>query len=109
MSKLVVKVAGMSCASCAARIEKSLAALDGVQAANVNFAMERLTVEFDPRATNADAIVKKVKDTGYEVVTQKQEFNLREMSCAACATRIERAVAKLPGRRQDGRHDRRRY
>lgn len=97
MSKLVVKIAGMSCASCAARIEKSLAALDGVQAANVNFAMERLTVEFDARTTSVDAIVRNVKDAGYAVVTQKQEFNIQGMTCAACAARIERAVIKVPG------------
>jgi len=43
------KIAGMSCAACAARIEKSFRKLEGVDRANVNFAVEKATVEYDDK------------------------------------------------------------
>ena len=42
-----LKVAGMSCAACAARIEKGLNRLEGVESANVNLALERVDIEYD--------------------------------------------------------------
>jgi Cu+-exporting ATPase len=46
-------ITGMTCASCANRIERKLNRLDGV-AATVNYATERATVDYDPMATTAD-------------------------------------------------------
>ncbi|MCD8501142.1 MAG: copper ion binding protein [Bacillaceae bacterium] len=47
--KVTLKVKGMSCTACANLIEKSLSKTDGIEAANVNFAAEKLTVEYDPK------------------------------------------------------------
>ena len=47
-----LNISGMSCAACAARIEKGLGKLEGVSSANVNFAMEKATVEFDDKQVN---------------------------------------------------------
>ena len=41
------KISGMSCVACSARVEKGLNKLEGVKSANVNFAMEKATIEFD--------------------------------------------------------------
>jgi Cu+-exporting ATPase len=87
----------MSCASCAARIEKEVAALPGVAKAGVNFAMARLTAEYDPAEVTADAIIGKVSQLGYTVAAEKLEFSLTGMNCASCAARIEKAIQKLPG------------
>ena len=54
---------GMSCASCAARVERNLNELDGVHA-TVNFAVERAHVEHDPAVTTADLIAA-VESAGY--------------------------------------------
>ena len=60
-------VTGMTCAACAARIEKNLRRVEGVRDANVNFATGRATVAFDPAATSQDALVGVVEDSGYGV------------------------------------------
>jgi P-type Cu+ transporter len=57
-------VGGMTCASCAARIEKKLNRLDGVSA-SVNFATETATVTFDPGTVSTDELVATVEATGY--------------------------------------------
>jgi len=55
----------MSCASCAAKIEKGLAKVEGVSQANVNFAAEKATVFFHPGQTDVSHLIDKVKDLGY--------------------------------------------
>lgn len=59
-------IAGMTCASCAGRIERSLARLEGVEAA-VNFAVETARVSFDPALTERAALVAAVERAGYRV------------------------------------------
>ncbi len=92
-----MKIAGMTCAACSARIEKALAKMPGVEQAVVNLAAEQASVTYDPTQTSLAAVAEKVRDLGYEVVTDKAEFAITGMTCAACATRIEKGLAKLPG------------
>ena len=58
-----LQLSGMTCSSCAARIERGLNGLDGV-AATVNFAVEQARVEHDP-AVGTDALIRAVASTGY--------------------------------------------
>jgi Cu+-exporting ATPase len=60
-------VAGMSCASCAARIESGLGELPGVSSASVNFATHRATVTFDPAVTGPESFAAEITDLGYSV------------------------------------------
>ena len=62
---------GMTCASCAARIEKKLNKLDGVQA-SVNYATEKATVLFPPMLT-IDDLIKTVENTGYGATLPKPD------------------------------------
>jgi len=57
-------VGGMTCASCAMRIEKKLNRLDGVTA-TVNYAIEMAAVRYDPSAVSLDELVSTVEATGY--------------------------------------------
>ena len=57
---------GMTCASCAGRIERKLNRLDGV-VATVNFATEKATVDYDPGLVDGDALVGTVESAGYAV------------------------------------------
>ncbi|EGO64843.1 heavy metal translocating P-type ATPase [Acetonema longum] len=97
MSQFSITVKGMSCAACANRVERAVKKLPGVAEANVNFAMEKLAVDYDPAKLRTLDIVNSVKDAGYEPVADKAEFKVGGMSCAACASRVERAVSKMPG------------
>ncbi len=90
-------IRGMTCAACANRIEKGLAKMPGVSQATVNLALERATVEFDPSTSDVSALVSKVRDLGYDVDSERVEFDIVGMTCAACALRIEKALNKLPG------------
>ncbi len=63
MTTTDLQLSGMSCASCAAKIERSLNDLDGVQA-TVNFAVERAHVEHGPQVSEHD-LVHAVENTGY--------------------------------------------
>ena len=92
-----MKISGMSCAACAARIEKGLTRLDGVDKAAINFATEKANVTYNPTKVSLEDIAKQVEKLGYQIVTDKAEFKVSGMSCAACATRIEKALKKLPG------------
>lgn len=67
LQRLDLAVIGMSCASCAANVERALKRIDGVGAANVNLATSRATVMFDPRRVDAGRLVQAVRDAGYDV------------------------------------------
>ena len=96
-SSVHLKIAGMSCAACAARIEKGLSRLEGVEKATVNFAAEKAGVTFDPERLKLRDIGKKVEELGFQVVADKVEFKISGMSCAACAARVEKALRSMPG------------
>lgn len=66
LERLDIPITGMTCAACANRIEKSLNKLEGVEA-SVNFATETATVRFDGGSLSADAITKRIEDTGFGV------------------------------------------
>jgi Cu+-exporting ATPase len=61
-------IEGMTCASCANRIEKRLGKQPGVMSANVNFATKVATVKYDPSATGPEKLAKAVDDIGYKAV-----------------------------------------
>ena len=92
-----LQISGMTCAACAIRIEKGLKRLEGVETANVNLAIERSNVKYNPEKIKIEDIEKKIKDLGYAVVNEKTEFDITGMTCAACATRIEKGLTKLDG------------
>ncbi|MFD2114316.1 heavy metal translocating P-type ATPase [Paenibacillus yanchengensis] len=92
-----LQISGMTCAACANRIEKGLNKLDGVTAANVNFALEKASVTYDPNKVNLDNVEQMIRKLGYETIKETAQFQLEGMTCAACATRIEKGLSKMPG------------
>ena len=70
-----LKISGMSCASCASKIEKKLRNIDGVFYAGVNYAMERATVEYDPAEVSTEDLVSAVADIGYQAQTAQTRFD----------------------------------
>lgn len=65
-SCVLLDLEGMSCASCAMRIEKGLKKVPGVKDASVNLATERATVTYDAQQTDVGQMVKKVEAVGYK-------------------------------------------
>jgi Cu+-exporting ATPase len=110
-------IGGMTCASCAMRVEKALAKLPGVARASVNLATERARVESDP-TLGPQELADAVRKAGYEATPVANadiaaqttmnaatpaatsgitELEIGGMTCAACALRVEKALAKVPG------------
>ena len=94
--ELQLPVTGMTCASCVRRVEKALASVPGVLGASVNLATEQASVSGDA-ALDAPAVVAAVRKAGYGVTTRELQLQIEGMTCASCATRVERALLKVPG------------
>jgi len=97
LERVDLPVSGMSCASCAAKIEKGLAGIEGVTKATVNFAAEKATVVFHPDQTDVSHLIKKVKELGYEAKVEKVLLPIQGMSCASCVNKVEKALCALRG------------
>lgn len=91
-----IPIDGMTCAACAARLEKNLNKLQGVNA-SVNFANEKANVEYEGSLTQPQAIIQSIKDSGFNVLPQTLQLKIDGMTCAACSGRVESALNKLPG------------
>ena len=94
--RLSVGVQGMTCASCAARVERALK-IDGVQDVSVNLATEKASVTFDPQKVGVPALLGAVKARGYTPVTAQASLGVEGMTCASCVGRVERALEKTGG------------
>ncbi|HUG24116.1 heavy metal translocating P-type ATPase [Piscinibacter sp.] len=89
-------VEGMTCASCVARVERSLAAVPGVEQANVNLATEAAHVRADS-AVALDSLRAAVEKAGYQVGEQTVRLRIDGMTCASCVSRVEKALKQVPG------------
>ncbi len=96
-----LKITGMTCAACAKAVEKAVGKLEGISAANVNFATEKLHLQYDDNRVSTDMIKTAVEKAGYHALldTGAKEITMAisGMTCAACAKTIEKAVNKLDG------------
>lgn len=95
--KTSLQLTGMTCAACANRIEKGLSKMEGVQEANVNFALEKASVTFDPKVVTVQQMEEKIEKLGYGTAKETVDLQLIGMYCAACAAKIEKVVSRMPG------------
>ncbi|NND90712.1 MAG: copper-translocating P-type ATPase [Granulosicoccus sp.] len=91
---LSIEIDAMSCASCVARVEKALSAVDGVEEAVVNLAGESATVS---GTADEQAIVDALEIAGYPARKHTMTLSVRDMSCASCVRRVEMALRAVPG------------
>jgi len=101
-------ISGMSCASCVARVEKTISSVEGVIDAQVNLATESANVSFASISHGAgdshgasDKDILSVTDAldtaGYPVRKVTERLTVHGMSCASCVSRIENSLRSLPG------------
>lgn len=101
--KDTLKISGMSCASCAVKIEKNLNKLEGVKKVSVNLASEKASVEYDDSLISVEKLEDTIKKLGYDIIKEekparnKVNLKLTGMSCASCAAKIEKKLNKLEG------------
>ncbi|WP_374440666.1 heavy metal translocating P-type ATPase [Pseudomonas panipatensis] len=97
--ELDLPVSGMTCASCAGRVERALRKVPGVREASVNLASEQARVQVDSGEA-LPALVAAVEQAGYQVPSHSLELAIDGMTCASCVGRVERALKKVPGVRE---------
>ena len=93
---LDIAIKGMTCASCAGRVEKALNMLPGVQAATVNLATEKAHIQAESPLATAD-VNAAIEQAGYEVVIQTITLTIKGMTCASCVGRVEKALLHVQG------------
>ncbi|CAM2181815.1 copper-translocating P-type ATPase [Burkholderia cenocepacia] len=111
---LELDIDGMTCASCVSRVEKALVKVPGVTRASVNLATERATVDASA-GVSATQLADAVKQAGYGATPTASdidvparaptlptapasiELDIDGMTCASCVSRVEKALAKVPG------------
>ncbi|MGD0352971.1 MAG: heavy metal translocating P-type ATPase [Dehalococcoidia bacterium] len=95
--KARLHVTGMTCTTCARTIGKGLSETHGVKQANVNFASEEVSLDYDPNKVNLAKIKDTIQQLGYGVATKKSIFPVSGMTCASCVARVESALSSVPG------------
>ena len=97
LKHLILSVKGMSCASCAARIEKKVGTLSGVGQVDVNFGAEQAAIDYDPEKVSLSTVSGTIEKLGFEVPRQRGTFPVEGMTCASCVSRVEKKLCGLPG------------
>jgi len=93
---LAFPVRGMTCAACATTIEKVLNRFPSVKA-SVNFASERVQLEYDRAQVQPGALIESIGKAGFSVPPEAVTLDITGMTCAACAAGIESVLARVPG------------
>jgi Cu+-exporting ATPase len=88
-------ITGMTCASCAGRVERALSNVIGASAVSVNLATEQARVQAP--SGSLPALMEAVERAGYGVPQHSLELSIDGMTCASCVGRVERALNKVPG------------
>jgi len=78
MENKLLKINGMSCAACSARIEKTLGNLNGIKSASVNLASETANVCYDPRIIRLPKIIEKITELGYQAAEESADTSGEE-------------------------------
>ena len=95
--KAHIPITGMTCTTCAATIRKGLTKIPGVKRAEVNFAAEKASIEYDPTKVALSKIKDAISRLGYGTATRKSIFPVGGMTCASCVARVEQALSTVPG------------
>jgi Cu+-exporting ATPase len=93
LKTLSLPVEGMTCASCVARVEKSLRKVEGVKDVNVNLATEKVTLTFDESKASLEQLAATVDDAGYKLALPQKEVQGEAQSTGD--TKREKAYKKL--------------
>jgi Cu+-exporting ATPase len=95
--KTRIPITGMTCTNCSITIEKGLAETPGVEHADVNFASEKASIEYDPSKIDLTKIKDVVSELGYGIATRKSIYPVGGMTCANCVARVEEALKSVSG------------
>ncbi|MBI4949442.1 MAG: heavy metal translocating P-type ATPase [Deltaproteobacteria bacterium] len=95
--RVSLPITGMSCASCATKIEKGLTGLSGIVEASVNFAAEKINISYNPDDVHVSDFVKAIKELGYGAGVASVSIAVKGMSCASCVEKVTKALNAVDG------------
>ncbi len=95
--QVTLPITGMTCANCVSTVEKGLKKLGGIEQVDVNLALERATVIYDPSVLKTQDIIDRVGLVGYGVATATTDMAITGMTCANCVATVEKGLKKLDG------------
>ncbi len=95
--QLTLPVTGMTCANCAATIERNLKKLPSAEQVNVNFASERASLTLDPAALSLADVMARIEKAGYGIALAEADIPLRRLSDDTDARRAQAALEKMEG------------
>jgi P-type Cu+ transporter len=95
--QITLPITGMTCANCAATIERNLKKLPATQNVTVNLASERASLEFDPAQLGQSDILARIEKAGYGVAMGEAVLPIKRLSDESDAQRLERALSKVEG------------
>ncbi len=96
-NSVTLAIQGMTCAACSTRLERGLSRRPGVLSASVSLASERADVSYDAASISPVEIAQAVEAAGFSVPLTSVSVAIEGMTCAACSSRLERALGKVPG------------
>jgi Cu+-exporting ATPase len=93
--KAILRIGGMTCASCAQSVETALKKTAGIIDANVNLATEKAVIVYDPQEIDYDDIRKVVADTGYQVLGREEAATKYEKTIAEEQRKLQQAQRRM--------------
>ncbi len=100
MEQTVIRISGMTCASCVRRVEIGIKKIEGVSDVVVNLSTEKATIKYDGQKTDINVIIKAIEKLGYNsypAELEKVTIPIGGMTCASCVRRVEQGLLKMPG------------
>ena len=95
--RITVPITGMTCAACVIHVSNALEEVPAVADVSVSLASEKATIALANGAIKVDALLDAVEDAGYGIATDKVNFSVGGMTCAACVSHIEHALNDVDG------------
>ncbi len=95
VQEVQLEISGMTCASCVHHVEKALQKVPGVGTANVNLALEKARVTFDPSTVGTPDFVRAVTQAGYQVRVESHVFTVPGLEEAPVQARAEQAIKSM--------------
>ncbi len=92
-----IPLSGVNSEHCALIVDKALAENSDIVSHKVDFNNEKAVVEFKTNTPDLSAVVKDIRDIGYDVVTSKHSFPILNMTCASCAVSVESITKSQKG------------
>ena len=99
MKKASFKIEGMTCASCAMTVKKTVAHLAGVETVAVNIATEKMSLTYHEEHISWKDIATAIEKAGYHLLTDRkiETYLINDMTCASCAMAVEKALSNIEG------------